>query len=109
MTTLWDEPEEVKPEKYNFQNPAQNKQTTNPPMRQQHAVNNQQKSMVFNMPGMPNNILQPNNRETSKVDDHKFNAMQIHQNSQNSGLAREFEGKGACRTIFQDDEDEIQL
>jgi hypothetical protein len=35
--------------------------------------------------------------------------MQIHQNSQKSGLARDFEGKGACRQIFEDDDDENQL
>ena len=59
---LWDESEQVKPEKYGYQNNAQNKQATNPPMRQQQPMNNQQKSMGFNMPVMSNNILQPNNR-----------------------------------------------
>ncbi len=30
----------------------------------------------------------------------------MHQNSQKPALVRDFEGKGACRQIFDDDEDE---
>ncbi len=32
--------------------------------------------------------------------------MQIHQNNQKGGLVRDFEGKGACRQIFEDDDEE---
>lgn len=32
--------------------------------------------------------------------------MQIHQNQQKPALVRDFEGKGACRKIFDDEDDE---
>lgn len=30
----------------------------------------------------------------------------MHQNQQKTGLLRDFEGKGACRQIFEDEDDE---
>jgi hypothetical protein len=77
----------------------------NPNIRQQNVVH-QQNNFNLNVPASSSNILQPNNRENHRPNDQKFNIMQIHQNSQKSGLARDFEGKGACRQIFEDDDDE---
>jgi hypothetical protein len=79
-------------------------------------ISNQQQGIHFNLPvstnGTHSNLSnQPNskisNQQNSKVDsEQKMNLLQMHQNLPKSTLARDFEGKGACRQIFEDDEDD---
>ena len=108
LIKLWEEPRQVKPEKLSF------KKNTQPPVKQmtnlqqnkqQNNLQNQQNNLHFNVPSSSNNVLQPNNRQNLKNEpDQKLNILQMHQNCQKPNLQRDFEGKGACRQIFDDDE-----